>query len=117
MSPAAKKNPLKLNPLQLKTLTLLQFMGTLERHSKPLDNGEEGVRIFNMPHAHGNHFHLGDAVVSTADATGLTNQAVYVALVRKGLVNMSPELGIVLLPAGRDYETGLADSILHRSDH
>jgi hypothetical protein len=117
MPPVAKKNPLKLNPLQLKTLTLLQYMATLERHSKALDAPEDGVRIINMPHAHGDHFHLGDAVVAAADATGLTNQAVYIALMRKGLVNMSPELGVVLLPAGLNYETGLAGSILHRSDH
>lgn len=117
MPPVAKKNPLKLNPLQLKTLTLLQYMATLERHAEPLDPPEDGVRIINMPHAHGDHFHLGDAVVSAADATGLTNQAVYVALMRKGLVNMSPELGVVLTLAGRDYDTGLAGSILHRSDH
>jgi hypothetical protein len=112
-----KKNPLNLNALQLKTLTLLQFMATLERHTQPVSDEQEGVRIVNLPHAHGNHFHLGDAVVSTADATGLNNQAVYVALMRKGLVRLSPEEGIVLLPVGKDYETGLAGSILHRSDH
>lgn len=117
MSPVARKNPLKLNPLQLKTLTLLQFMATLERHAVPVEDPEGGVRIVNLPHAHGNHFHLGDAVVSTADATGLTNQAVFVALMRKGLVVLSPEQGIVLTIAGRDYETDLAGSILHRSDH
>lgn len=117
MPPVARKNPLKLNALQLKTLTLLQFMATLERHGVPVDEPAGGVRIVNLPHAHGNHFHLGDAVVSTADATGLTNQSVYVALMRKELVGMSPDQGVVLLPAGRDYDTGLADVILHRADH
>lgn len=112
-----KKNPLNLNALQLKTLTLLQYMATLERHAKPCANPEDGVRLGNFPHAHGNHFHLGDAVVSAADATGLSNQAVYVALTRKGIVAMSPEEGVVLTPAGQAYETGLADAILHRSDH
>lgn len=117
MPPVVRKNPLKLNPLQLKTLTLLQHMATLERHAKPVDAPPGGVRIVNLPHAHGNHFHLGDAVVSTADATGLNNQAVYVALMRKGLVAMSPDQGVVLLPEGREYDTGLADAILFRADH
>ena len=117
MPPVARKNPLKLNALQLKTLTLLQFMATLARHGVPVDEPAGGVRIVNLPHAHGNHVHLGDAVVSTADATGLTNQAVYIALMRKELVAMSPDQGVILLPAGRDYDTGLADAILHRADH
>lgn len=117
MPSVARKNPLKLNSLQLKTLTLLQHMATLDRHAQPVDEPPGGVRIVNLPHAHGNHFHLGDAVVSTADATGLNNQAVYIALMRKGLVTMSPEQGVVLLSAGREYDTGLVDVILHRADH
>lgn len=117
MPPVKKKNPLNLNALQLKTLTLLQYMATLPRHAQPCDDPAAGVRIANLPHAHGDHFHLGDAVVSASDATGLANQAVYIALMRKGLLNLSPETGVVLLPAGQEYDTGLRDSILHRADH
>ena len=71
-----KKNPLALNPLQLKTLTLLQAMARLEEYSKP---GEaEGERLItSLPHAHGDHFHLGDARSPPRDATGLNNPAVW----------------------------------------
>lgn len=77
-------NPLKLNPLQLKTLTLLQELGRLIGTPAP----DEGRAPFwsTSSHAHGNHFHMGDAVVSTADANGLSNPAVWVALERKGLI-------------------------------
>src|SRR3546814_1404920 len=58
----AKKNPLKLNALQLRTLTILQQMARSPNHAQPGD--EEGsVLVTNFPTAHGNHFHVGDAVV------------------------------------------------------
>ncbi|HTH98440.1 MAG TPA: hypothetical protein VL574_13565 [Stellaceae bacterium] len=110
-----KKNPLNLNPLQLKTLTLLQELGRALGNEP---DGDGAVLIDRLPHAHGNHFHLGDAVVMTADASGLTNPAVWVVLERKGLLadNHFPQ-GAKLTQAGRDYDTGLSDKILHRSDH
>ena len=53
-----KRNPLNLNPLQLKTLTLLQELARLA--GKPAGEDEpEGVAITEFPHAHGDHFHLG----------------------------------------------------------
>ncbi|HSK40996.1 MAG TPA: hypothetical protein VK943_14605 [Arenibaculum sp.] len=111
-----KKNPLNLNALQLKTLTLLQELARLG--GEPAPEGAEGdLFVTRFPHAHGNHFHLGDAVVSTADATGLSNPAVYAALDRKGLTHSMFPQGVVVTAAGMAYETGLGDRILHRSDH
>jgi len=96
-----KKNPLNLNPLQLKTLTLLQELARLEGHAAPAD-------------AHGDHFHLGGSIVLSQDATGLGNEAVWVALQRKGLIRSQFPVAAILTPAGLGYETGLRDRILHR---
>ena len=110
-----KHNPLGLNPLQLKTLTLLQALAVLP-DSKP---GEEdgSVLLTSLPDPHGDHFHLGDAVVAAKDATGLRNSAVWAALERKGLVKTQFPQSATLLGAGRDYDTGLRDTILHRASH
>jgi hypothetical protein len=110
-----KRNPLNLNALQLKTLTLLQELARVPGYSRP---GEaSGHVIVRPPDAHGDHFHLGDAVVHSRDATGLRNPAVWVALQRKGLIrSMYPDCA-ELTPAGLDYETGLREAILHRSGH
>src|ERR1700722_6292619 len=80
-----KRNPLNLNPLQLKTLTLLQALATLPEHVAGRDP-DGSVAVASIPMPHGDHFHLGDAVVSRQDATGLANQAVWTALERKGLI-------------------------------
>lgn len=107
-----KRNPLNLNPLQLRTLTLLQALARLPDHGKP---DGDGTLVQNLPHPHGDHFHLGDAVVATRDASGLFNQAAWVALERKGLIrSMFPDAAVVT-EAGLAYETGLA--ILHHADH
>jgi hypothetical protein len=110
-----KRNPLNLNPLQLKTLTLLQALALLP-DAKP---GEEdgSVTLTSLPDPHGDHFHLGDAVVAARDATGLRNPAVWAVLERKGLVKTQFPESAILLAAGRDYDTGLTDAILHRSSH
>lgn len=109
-----KKNPLNLNPLQLKTLTLMQYIAGLPGQG-PVT--AEGVEIGGFPHPHGDHFHLGHAVVATRDASGLANQAVWVALERKGLIKSSFPDNAVITRAGLGYDTGMADQILHRSDH
>lgn len=113
---ALKKNPLNLNPLQLRTLTLLQELARLPGHSRPAE--EPGaVLVSNLPQPHGDHFHLGAAVVMTRDASGLANEAAWVALERKGLIkSMFPRAALVT-EAGLAYDTGLGDSILHRGDH
>ncbi len=111
-----KKNPLKLNPLQLKTLTLFQ---ELARYPELATHNAETGEIFlsQIPHPHGNHFHIGRKTVSSADATGLSNQAAWVALERKGMIRSGFPNAVVLTKEGAAYETGIADQILHGSDH
>ena len=114
----SKKNPLNLNPLQLRTLTLLQHLARVPGNSRPAESPGE-LLVGNLSGApHGDHFHLGDAVVMTKDATGLLNQAAWVALERKGLIKaaMFPQAAIIT-EAGLGYETGLAGTLLHRHNH
>lgn len=108
-----RRNPLKLNPLQLKTLALLQEIARLPEYAKP---GEEPgcVLLTSLPGAHGDHFHLGDAVVAARDASGLRNPAVWTALERKGLVRRSAAGGVLLTAAALDYDTGLRQTVLHK---
>jgi hypothetical protein len=112
----AKKNPLKLNTLQLKTLTLLQQLARSPNHAQP---GDEDGSIFvsNFPAAHGDHFHVGDAVVLARDATGLANPNVFAVLERKGLLRSMFPMGAMLSAAALAYDTGIANQVLHRSDH
>jgi hypothetical protein len=112
---APKRNPLNLNPLQLKTLTLLQELARLPDYSRP---GEEPgtVVLTRLPYPHGDHFHVGEAVVASRDATGLRNPAVWAALERKGLIRSSPPTAVVT-PQGLEYETGLRAAILHDAAH
>ncbi len=111
-----KQNPLKLNPLQLRTLALFQ---ELARHpdtsSRSAETGE--VRIDALPHLHGNHVHIGRFVVSARDASGLGNEAVWVALERKKLARSDFPASLILTPAGIDYDTGLGEKMLGQSDH
>jgi hypothetical protein len=110
-----KRNPLSLNPLQLRTLTLLQALAKLPEFSRP---GEEvGSVVVRPPDPHGDHFHLGEAVVTTRDATGLHNPAVWVALERKGLIRSMYPAAAILTALGLGYETGLRDTILRRGGH
>jgi len=110
-----KHNPLKLNPLQLRTLTLLQGLATLPDAAERAPNGE--VTITRFPQAHGDHFHLGKAVVAAKDATGLYNEAVWNALGRKGLARAEWPHRITLTGDGLRYETGLAEEIFHAAGH
>jgi hypothetical protein len=111
----SKRNPLNLNTLQLKTLTLLQELARLGEYSQP---GEEpGTILVRPPEPHGDHFHLGDAVVVSRDASGLRNPAVWVALERKGLIRSLYPNGAVVTPLGVEYQTGLREVILRTSGH
>ncbi len=112
---AVKKNPLNLNRLQLKTLTLLQELAQDSQYAG--DDGEGGRRISQIPHPHGDHFHVGPYMALARDATGFTNQAVWVALERKGLARAAFPLAITLTPAGLAYDTGLRDEVLHGAGH
>jgi hypothetical protein len=110
-----KINPLNLNPLQLKTLTLLQALAKLPDHSEAA--GEGAVKVFNLPHPHGDHFHLGPYVVMARDASGLGNPSAWTALERKGLIKGEFPDECTLTAAGVAYDTGLGAQILHGSDH
>jgi hypothetical protein len=110
-----KKNPLKLNKLQLKALTIMQaYAGTRYGVSED-DSGDVTI---TMPPPHGDHFHVGDALVMLRDATGLVNEGVWAALHRKGLIRprMFPTM-CTITATGLAYDTGIGDSILHRADH
>ncbi len=113
---APRPNPLRLNNLQLKTLCVLQELALQPESSSPLDDTGE-VMISNLPRPHGNHFHLGERVVLTKNATGLRNRAVWVALERKGLARSSFPFAITLTADGLEYDTGMRDSILIGGDH
>ena len=83
--------------------------------SKPQDDGHVAITAF--PHAHGDHFHLGDATVAVRDATGLENENVWNALSRKGMIRADWPHAIALTPEGLSYDTGMADEILHSGGH
>ena len=110
-----KSNPLKLNPLQLRTLTLMQGLASLPSAANREANGEVTVHTFPQPH--GDHFHMGNAVVASKDATGLFNEAVWNALARKGLARADWPHRITLTIDGLSYNTGLADEIFHLAQH
>jgi hypothetical protein len=111
-----KHNPLKLNSLQLRTLVLLQ---ELARHPElsSLNRATGEVVLSQIPKPHGDHFHVGAKVVNTRDATGLTNQAVWLALERKGLTRGAHPGVPALTKAGVAYDTGVAAQILQGADH
>jgi hypothetical protein len=111
-----RSNPLKLNPLQLRTLTVLQALARLPAAAQG-GPGQGEITIHTFPQAHGDHFHLGDAVVSGKDATGLYNEAVWNALTRKGLARAEWPRQITLLTDGLTYDTGDAQDILRRGGH
>ncbi len=110
-----KKNPLNLNPLQLKTLTLLQALARLPGGHPPDESG--AILVEDLPQPHGDHFHVGEAVAFTKDASGLGNVAVWVALERKGLIKSMFTLAALVTAEGLAYDTGMADQILHGAHH
>ena len=110
-----KRNPLNLNPLQLRTLTLLQVIARLPGAAEQTPAGE--VVIAQFPAAHGDHFHLGDATVAAKDASGLYNEAVWNALSRKGLAKAEWPRQMTLTAQGLNYDTGEARNILNRTSH
>jgi hypothetical protein len=111
-----RRNPLNLNSLQLKTLTLLQELARLA--GKPAAEDEPGgLAITELPHPHGDHFHLGEAVVAAKDATGLRNPSVWAALERKRLIRPKLPEAVILTELGQQYDTGMRDAILHSAGH
>ncbi|TCS60347.1 hypothetical protein [Varunaivibrio sulfuroxidans] len=111
-----RKNPLKLNKLQLRTLALMQ---ELARHpdtsSHDAQTGESLLTV--LPHPHGDHVHVGGLVVSARDASGFQNEAVWIALQRKGLIRAAFPRAVTLTAQGKAYDTGLLDPVAQPSDH
>lgn len=112
----SRPNPQKLNGLQLKTLAILQALARTEGYALPPDD-DGRVALRYLPRPHGDHFHVGAAVVAAKDATGLANPAVFGALARKGLLVQSSSGAPVMTSEGLAYDTGMADQILHGADH
>ncbi|MBO0335256.1 hypothetical protein J0X12_16665 [Sneathiella sp. CAU 1612] len=111
-----EKKRIKLNALQSKTLVLLQILARDPDSATPVgDNGD--IRITRLPHAHGNHMHVGEFVIASRDATGLSNKSVWTALSRKGLVRENWEEEIILTAEGLAFSTGLENKFLTASDH
>src|ERR1700680_3350284 len=94
-----KRNPLNLNPLQLKPRTLLQELA--RPAGKPAAEDEPGgVAITQLPDPHRDHFHLGEAVVAARDATGLRNPAVWLPAPRQGLIRPKLPEAVILTALG-----------------
>ncbi len=110
-----KRNPLKLNPLQLRTLAILQRMARSPRHAGGPDP-TGAITVAGFPAPHHDHIHVGDAVVMGRDATGLHNPAVFAALQRKGLAHAAGDGSAVITVEGLAYDTGL-DALFHHADH
>jgi len=111
-----KINPLKLNKLQLKTLTLFQELAKSPATStKNEETGE--VMLAWLPQPHGNHFHVGEGIVMAKDATGFANEGVWNVLERKGLVKSQYPVAVIVTGEGLEYLTGMRDKIIHHSDH
>jgi hypothetical protein len=110
-----KANPLKLNNLQLRTLALLQVLARDERVAHT-DANTGAVTVTQLPHAHGDHVHIGPFTVTARDASGFTNPSVWAALARKGLARRDAIVA-ELTADGVAYDTGLADRLAVPSDH
>lgn len=111
-----KTNPLKLNALQLRTLALAQVIG--REPGMAVRNAANGlVTLADIPHPHGDHVHVGRFTVSSRDASGFANPAVWVALERKGLAQRHDRGDLSITAAGMDYDTGLGERFAEPSDH
>jgi hypothetical protein len=106
-----KTNPQKLNPLQLRTLSLLQALAALPDAGVREESGE--VTITRFPQAHGDHIHLAGVTVAAKDASGLYNEAVWHGLERKKVARADWPHRITLTVAGLQYDTGADGAIFH----
>ena len=111
-----KQNLLKLNKLQLRTLALVQVLAK-DQKTGDCDKETGEVTIKHMPHAHGDHVHIGSLSVSARVASGLDNPAVWTALSRKRLVRVGLNEAITLTLLGLSYDTGLNDQFIQVFDH
>jgi len=111
-----KKNPLRLNKLQLRTLALAQVLAGQEGIATK-DEATGNVTIHHLPRAHGTHVHIGPFVVSSRDASGFSNPAVWRVLIRKELARMDDIMSVTLTADGVSYDTGMSDRFIAPSDH
>ena len=111
-----KRNPLKLNKLQLRTLALAQVLVQDSRLGRR-DEASGDVTLPPIPRPHGDHLHIGGFTVSAREASGLGNSAVWSALVRKGLARTDDPMAVIITALGLSYDTGLGDRFLSASDH
>lgn len=105
----------KLNALQRRTLALFQELAKSDETSAAIE-GSDDVSIMFLPKPHGNHVHIGKFVVSSKEASGLSNEKVWQALERKGLAKSEFPFRFILTKEGLDYDTGLKDHF-ETSDH
>lgn len=106
----------KLNALQTRTLALLQELAG-QPDVASTDEATGDVTIWELPHAHHDHMHIGQFTVSARFASGLTNGNVIAALVRKGLMKDIMPGALTLTPAGLTFQTGVREKMLQDSDH
>ena len=109
--------PPKNNPLKLTRCNCARSPFCRRSHAFPVrrPGGSQGeITIEQFPNPHGDHFHVGDVVVASKDATGLYNEKVWHALQRKGVARADWPHNLTLTSAGVAYNTGLDDEILHR---
>ncbi len=107
---------MKLNNLQRRTLALLQ---QLARHPDVAEvDAETGnATILQLPHPHGDHVHIGDQVVPSRFASGLSNANVWEALARKGLVGNAYPFELVITAKGLAFDTGIDSLMTADADH
>ena len=111
-----KQNPLRLNKLQLRTLSLAQVL-TRDPNTGKLDEATGDPELLRIPRTHGDHVHVGQFVISAQEASGFSNPTVWTALKRKGLARSDNPLTMTFTAACVAYDTGLGDRFLTKSDH
>ena len=106
---------IKLNALQNRTLALFQELAKSNETSAKIE-GSDDISIMFLPTPHGDHVHIGRYVVSAKDASGLSNETVWKALERKGMIKSEFPYRIILKSLGQTQETGLLGNF-EVSDH
>ena len=105
---APKRNRKKLNKLQLRTLAILQSFAENNIAGPGENDGE--IRLSQIPHPQGDHFHVANGIVITKDATGLCDRGVWAALDRKGLMRTGVfPFTTTLTTEGLDNDTGVKE--------
>lgn len=107
---------MKLNPLQTRTLALLQEMAS-DPELATYNDEDGSATVLIQVHGHHDHVHIGRFTVSSRFASGLSNKAVWTALERKGLAHGAFPYQITLTKEGLAHKTGVREEMLEDSDH